>query len=315
MFLAPLVIVAALSSDFLEAAILPAAPEPVASFSDTGAGELLVTFAPAGMFGSAPRGATRVELGVLNLSASCDSDIRLDSVRLRHTGLGAFSDISGVYLADGFRRISRASQFDHRSGEVDLRVPSLVIPKCSAVRLSALVNIAADATVASEHGLTIDGPSSVQSSARNTTFSYGGESKKITATPDRTGTVTLNFLPVNGRLRYGRMETLARLQFSADALHDYLLKRIVLTNRESARDMDFINLRLETRSGTGLTTTAARMKGRTLTLEFSPTYILERSRTTVFLLKGEVRGSQSRKVDFVLEETSDLHVVPYRLRK
>lgn len=312
MLLASSFIVAALTSDFLETRVEKPSFDPQTVYAESGTGELLVTFDSSGTFGSVPRGATRIAMGTLNFSASCGADIQIRSLKLRHIGLGSTSDISGVYLADGFRRVSRSSRFDPRSATVDLRVPSLKVPSCGAVRLFVLMDLSADADVASEHGVTFLSASDLDTSAKSVTFGGADASTSVRASPVVSGGVAVNFLPVPGRLRYGRTETVARIQLSADAQHDYLLKSITLTNDEDARDMDLTRLQLVTRSGTGVSLTAARMRGRVVTLDFSPTYILERSRTVVFLLRAEIHATRYRKVRFLLEEPSDLGVTIYR---
>lgn len=284
------------------------------SYRQEGNGSLLVTVESAPLMGSVPRGATRIPVAIINLSASCDADIRVDSIEVAHVGFGNASDISAVYLTDGTRRISRARGFDTRSRTADLRIPSLTVPKCDAVRLHALMDIATDAVAAGEHGLTVAHASVVQSTAADTTLSYAAESEVVVTRPEQAGSITVNFLPIRGPLRYGRIETLARLQLTADAKNDHLLSSILLTNLEDARDMDLTHMRLETRSGEFLSRTAFRMKGRTVRLEFDPTYILSRNKTVVILLKGTVNGSQRRKVQFHLEERSDIEASLYRPR-
>ncbi len=312
MLLLSAAVVATLTSDFLESTMQKPALDSTTVYATSGTGDLLVTFTSNGAFGSVPRGATRIELGTLNFSASCGKDIRIDAVTVKHIGLGDVSDIAGVYLADGFRRISRSRQFDRRSVSAELRTPSLTVPSCGAVRLSVLVDLTADATVASEHGITFVSPSDIQTSAKSVTYAGPDTSKSVRASPVSAGSVSVNFLPVQGRPRYGRTETIARIQMSADAQHDYLLKSLTLTNEENARDMDFTRLQLQTKSGTGVSLTAARMKGSVVTLEFSPTYILGRSKTVVFLLRAEVHVTRYRKVRFILEEPSDFDVSIYR---
>jgi hypothetical protein len=56
------------------------------------------------------------------------------------------------------------------------------------------------------------------------------------------------------------------------------------------------------------------MKGKQVTLEFQPTYILNSSQTVVLLLKAQINGSITRKINFILEEESDLDASPYRSR-
>jgi hypothetical protein len=290
------------------------APEPVTTFSEQGRGELTVVRSPEERVGSIPRGATRVSFLTLNLSASCDADVTVEDVTLTHVGAGRTTDITGVYVSDGSRRLTRAHRFDSHSAEATLHFTSLVIPKCDAVRLTVYGDFSTSADVASEHGITLKLPTDVRSSAKRTVLSAGDETERIITSPKNSGTITANFLPLSGRLRYGRIETVARLQLSADAQAAHLLKKITFTNQENARDYDLINFTIETRAGKVLTPVAQHMRGKTVTLQFIPSFILSRSENIVLLLKAEVHGSERHKVDFSLEEPSDLEATIYQDR-
>ncbi len=282
------------------------------TYSQTGVGDLLVSIESSPLLGTTPRGAQRVEMAVINVSASCDADVILESIRLQHIGLGDVSDIARVYVYTGFRRASRARTFDRHSRTADVRVTSLTIPKCEAVQLKVLYDISPTASVASEHGVTIDSATSITSSAKTTTLQQFDSTKRIITSPKDAGSITANFLPIKGPLRYGRIETVARLQLTADSKNDHLLSSIVFTNLGDARDMNLIDFTLETRSGEVLSPKAFRMRGLRVTLDFDPTYILERSRTVVFLLKAKINASQSKKIHFVIQEPSDLLSTLYR---
>lgn len=312
--IASVALVALFLSDFVHPAALPQVPQ-ITSFTQDGDGELLVSVSSAGVYGSIARGASHVQLASLNLSASCDEDIRIESIRVKHVGLGLVSDIDTVYLADGFRRISRGRPFDQNDQSADLRIPQLIIPKCEAVRLSVFADFSRDADVASEHGVSIFEASPIQSTAKSVNLIQGNASEKVTATPDKIGSVTVTFLPVNTRFRYGRTETVARLQLTADPNNDFLLKKIMLTNKGGARDMNLINLQLETRTGNILTAPVQRMKGEHAIFEFEPTFILKRGTTVVLLLTAQINASQSKKINFTLEESSDLETTLYRPRR
>lgn len=278
----------------------------------TGKGDLQVSVESAPLVGSMPRGATRVEMAVLNMSASCESDVTVTGIEVTHFGLGVTSDISAVYLNDGLRRVSRAHTFDTRSRTASLRVTSLVIPKCSAVRVKVLFDISRDATVASEHGASIASASSVVSTAKSTTLLRTDTTERTFTTAKDAGAITVNFLPIKGPLSYGRRETVARLQLTADSKNDHLLRSVTFKNLGDARDMNLINFTLENRRGDVLSPVAQRMRGLTVKLDFEPTYILERGRTVVFLLKAQINASQSKKIQFTIEEPSDLNSTLYR---
>ena len=60
------------------------------------------------MNGSVPQGASRVAMLTLDLTAPCQTDVRLKSMRISHIGLGDASNISGVYALQGIARISNS---------------------------------------------------------------------------------------------------------------------------------------------------------------------------------------------------------------
>lgn len=279
---------------------------------ESGQGELQVSIESSQLLGAVPKGATRIDMATLNISASCDSDVTVTGLRVSHTGLGDASDIAAVYLNDGFRRISRSRTFDRQSRSADLRVTALTVKKCEAVRVKVLVDISRDATVAAEHGVTISGASAITSTAKSVTLLEADITQKVFTSPKDAGKITVNLLPIRGPLRYGRRETVARLQLSVDSKNDHLLQAVTFTNLGDARDMNLLDFTLETRSGEVLTPLAQRMRGYAVTLKFDPTYILQRGRTVVFLLKAQINASQSKKVNFSIEEPSDLQSVLYR---
>jgi len=314
MRVASVAIIAYMIMDFAPRAPVPV-PEPVTAYAGQGQGELAVVMGEKQVLGSVARGATHIPFLNLNLSASCEQDITVDDLTLMHVGLGRVTDIAGVYLSDGTRRLTRAKRFDPGSREANLRFsPRLTVPKCGAVRLYVLADIGMDADIASEHGITLARVTDIRSSAKRTVLTVGDPKERVVTTPKKEGTITVNFLPVNKRLRYGRTETVARIQLTADAKASHLLKKIMLRNNADARDMDLVNMRLETRSGSVLTRTAFRMQGTSVTLEFSPSYILRRSETLVLLLKAEIHTSNYRKVDFFMEEPGDLEATVYQGR-
>jgi hypothetical protein len=315
MLLTSSALIAFFLSDFYQADISAKLPEQTTMYAEEGNGELTVSLDTEGRFGSIAQGASRIPLGILNLSASCDADIHINSIRLQHRGFGDMKDVRGVYLMNGFRRISRARGFDARSRLADLRIPNLVIPACSAVRFDVLADFQQNATVASEHGIGLLSSSDIQSTAKATVLEEAHLREVVMTTPKKEGTISVNFLSVNSRVSYGHREIVARIQFTADGANDMLLKKMTLRNLGDARDMHLINFTLENRIETVLTTPSQRMKGRYVSLEFSPTYVLERGKTIVLLLKANMKGSRSDTINFTLEEPSDLEATVYRPRR
>lgn len=305
---------ARLATDVLSApAAVSAPPAIVQTMQPGGSGELTVLATAATQGGSVPQGASRVPLLLLTLSTSCASDVTVSELSVRHVGLGDRKDITAVYLLEQGRRISRSATFDG-DGIARLRPRQLQVQRCSSTALQVAADISRDAASSGEHGAELRASRDVVSSAAKTVLA-AGNSITVATSPTSAGSVSVQFLPVNARLvRYGRRETVARVQLTANGSSDQLLRAITFTNSESARDMDLVNLTLQTSSAHVLSNTAVRMNGKQVTLQFEPSYILRRGQTVVLLLKADIRGSITRKVQFELEEESDLDASSYRSR-
>jgi hypothetical protein len=312
MNIASAVIVGYMLFDFMPTQVV--VPAEGTSFFKNGTGDLLVTLDNPQSIGSVARGATRVSLGTLNLTASCDGDITVQEIEVKHTGLGASSDIRGVYLIDGARRVSRPIRFDAGSKKALIRPMNLVVPKCGAIRPDIVIDLVDTAAPGAEHGISLTGVTGIKATAKSITVSESEASKRVLTTPYADSKITVNFLPGTYLHRYAHRETLARIQFTADAKSSHFLKKIILTNQEGARDYDVLDFALETTSGKRLTAPAMHMNGRTLTLEFYPSFELRRSQTVVLLLKGTINSSITKKIDFTVEEKGDLFSTPARER-
>lgn len=312
--IASLLLIARLTTDYMTVPQPPKEPvRAVETLQPGGDGTLTVSASATPRVGSVPQGASRVPMLQVDLSASCEADIAVSELAVRHAGLGDPGDISGVYVLEQGRRISRSATFDG-DGVARLRLRQLQVPKCESVSLQIVGDLSRTAAPAGEHGAELRMSYDVVSTAARTELTTGNQ-LTISTSPTAAGAVSVKFLSVNPRLiRYGRIETVARLQLTADGSSDQLLRSITLTNNESARDFDLINLSLQTSSQKVLSSTASRLNGKQVTLTFEPSYVLKRGQTVVLLLKAEVRGSVTRKVQFMLEEESDLDASVYRSR-
>jgi len=302
-------------SDFYSKEKLAAPSMPSTFYAESGEGELTVIRRDVfDESASVARGASRVPLAIFELSASCDAPVTVEEMTLHHTGRGALGDVSAIYAVTDYRRISRSRSFDG-DGVVQLRLTGFTIDACGVRELVVYGSIASDASAAGEHSITLQNGSLIKSSAASINIS-GDESSNTTivTTPLHEGTVTLRFLSTQPRRLYGHIETLARLQFTTDSRGAHMLRSIRLTNEGTARVYDFIDLRLEDSGGNILTRPAQHMDGRELQLFFEPTLLMDRSQTKVFLLRGEVRSSYSKTLNFVLEEKEDLVTTPHRYR-
>lgn len=257
---------------------------------------------------SVARGASRVPFATLNITAPCDAPepLVLHSLKIRHEGLGAVSDIEGVYVLDGLLRQSRLHTLDRKLQTAVIRLRPVTIQPCDRKTLVLAGNLASDATAASEHRFIVD----------EVLGAYGSASLSVMpasmreATPTRVAPVDveaplLTPRPLSRRINYGTARTLARFLLSAGK-DDLVITAMTFENSGSASDADLQNLRIVNAKGTVLTDVQPSLEGDRVRFTFSPPLSLERSIELLLEIRGDVRSSIRRTVDLRLTEESDI---------
>ena len=261
---------------------------------------------------SIPPGAQRVEMLQLNLTASCDGPVTVQSLAIFHEGLGDTADIQRVYAVSGNRRISRSATIARFDGSAQLRFSNFSIPACESVDVGILADMAASSAVAGEHRFVLrrfadtDAGSAVVHGVL--ARSQGGR-RTVGAVQ---GSVNVEYLDLLLPTTYGSQRTLARLRVTASSDGDQLLSAVTFTNEGSARGADIQRIALWTTSGERITATALQMDGNRVRLEFSPPFLLERRQTRLLELRADVRASRRRTLQLLIEEPSDLESIPTR---
>lgn len=255
--------------------------------------------------GSVPRGANRVAMMEIVLNASCDADVRVDALSLRHGGLGAATDIHRVYLHNGVRRLSRAASFSQSDQTARLRIAGLTVPRCGTETVYAYADFSVDATSGGEHRVTLHSTADISSDAVTVTLSSTGGTATARAVPANSGTITVEYLRLNRTVGYGANKVISRLRLDADNESDHLIRSITLTNDGSARDDDLRNLRIEA-SGRTVSGRLRSLDGDIAVFTFDPPLRLGRNASRVLQVRADVRASRRRTIRLLLEEPSDL---------
>lgn len=267
-------------------------------------GNLTVNTTSAG-YGSIPPGAQRVEMLRMNLSADCTGNVPIRSINLQRRGLGFNTDISDVYVMHRGRRVSSARPITQRSGNVDLSLRDLTIPACMDENIEIYADFSSSASPAGEHTLvlrSIDaGKSTVRIDQRNTDFTP----TLRTAGGGRRGSLSVQYLRLNNRVRYGSRQRLLRFTLEADSMGDQRVSQITFTNNGSASDSDLQNLFVEFRNRR-ISTLASQMDDDRVTLVLDPPFTIPSGSTLQFGLRADVRASRSRTIQFRIEEEADI---------
>lgn len=262
--------------------------------------------------GSVPPGAQRVAMLRLRLQADCSDDVEVRTITVQRRGLGANADIENIYAVHRGGRISRARTIARKDGSVDLNIRNFRLAQCDDEEVVVYADFSPTASPAGEHRLelrAIDaGTSQVRIEHRKGNFTQ----------PRRTagrsvGQISVDYLNLNRRVRFGARQTISRFTVKADSTDHQLLRAITFTNNGSASGQDLQNLYIGFRNRP-ISTIARSMNGDSVRLEFDPPFRLQKNQKIKFGLHADVKASRSRTLQFVIEEEADIEASPIRGR-
>lgn len=254
-----------------------------------------------------PRGAQRVTMLEIRMTAACDADVPVRSITLFHEGRGASEDLTSVYLVREGRRVTRGRAFASPGEPLFFPLPrDFSVPACRTVALQALADFSAGAAVAGEHALAIRSPEGIDAGGTSVSLLSMTQPAGIRRTASgEAGSISVTFLPLIGRVRYGAQRTVARMSLTADGDSDQWLDAVMLTNDGSARGTDLQNLSLQTQRKTVLARAAA-LEGSVVCFILEEPLFIERGQTVRVDVRADVWASRRRTILFLLEEASDL---------
>lgn len=262
---------------------------------------------------SVPPGSQRVEMLRLRLTADCSGNVTMTNIRLQRRGLGFNEDIESVYAVHRGSRISRAMSVSNRDGTVDLNIRGFTLPACEGEDVIILADVSPDASIASEHRFELLGIDANGSTVR-IDKRIGDFTRVLNTAGPAVGRVSVDYLTVNQRVRFGSRQVVQRFTLEADAESDQRINAITFTNRGSASDDDLQNLFVDFRNRP-VTTIVPSMNEDSVRLVFDPPFTLPSGSTLKFLLRADVRASRSRTIRFVVEEEADIEARPLRGRE
>lgn len=278
-----------------------------------GDGILSVTISPTSPVGdTVPKGARAVELLALDLNASCDDDVVLEEITIVKEGLGAESDIEGVYAMVDNTRISRKRTIDNDSQTADLRLSTpLVISRCGSATVKVVADISGTAQPFAEHNVVVQLPTDVKGNAQKVegNFPLRGDTFRIAAV--QSGVLTVDYRTVTpSEVEVGDTKVvIGKYQFTASSTEDQTLYAVTLENDGSSSDGDFINIGMRRTSGTMVTNTAYSTQADFVTLEFDPPLTITEGDKLVFEVVADIVDGASNNIKMQFEEDSDIFAV------
>ncbi|MBU0766344.1 S-layer homology domain-containing protein [Patescibacteria group bacterium] len=259
-----------------------------------------------------PIGAVGVVALSVDLTASCDDSVTIESMTILHEGFGASSDVNGLYAAINGARVTRKRTIDAEDQTADLRFASpLVLDPCETVTVDVVIDYANTATASSEHNLVVELPSDVFGNAKEVTgnFPIRGNTFRIAAITS--GTVSLTYRTVSpDEIEIGdKGAVIGKWEVSVNSTEDQTFYSMTLEQNSSASDGDFTNLAVRRTDGTILTNTVAQTVGDFVTLVFDPPFtVLEGDKVTLEVI-ADIVGGAGDSIIMHFEESSDLFAV------
>ncbi len=270
-------------------------------------GQLIVTQTPSAL-SSAPLGAQRIPMLTLTLRASCDAPVTIQTISIQHTGLGALSDISRIYLMDNVSRISRPAVLQQKTTSALVRPMKLVIDACQSKTIIVAMDLSPHAAAGSQHALKINDASAIQTNAIVSVLSNNTTTPAtLSTTPSAIGSIAFMEVPTASRnVLFGKNRTLLRFTLKASGKSTQAIDAMTFTNDGSATNADIRNLGVYTTTGELLSAESASLQDDSVRIVFHTPLLLEQNATRLLQLRGDVTASKRRTIDMTVKETSDI---------
>ena len=253
-----------------------------------------------------PYKATNVPVLKFNLANSGSTDIAIDSMIFRRTGIGASSDYEGLYLYDGSTKLtnSRTISSDTNLVEFATFIQDLVIPAGSnkAIILKGDVDNDAGTNASNQDAFKLQ--------------SILSDAASVSGLPITGSLITLGSQSVRSVIVYSGVapsnptvgaKDAYLAEFKIEAGENAIdLNQIIINLTGSIDSSDLSNMKLVYLGETLAISNTIVKDEITFTLD-SP-YRIPKSVTRTFNLKGDVAGRITRTIQLYLDETSDLDI-------
>ena len=264
-------------------------------------GDLQVNVSPY-RIGTVARGAQRVPLLQLKLTASCTESVSLDAVTVVHGGQGHRSDILRIYALEEGKRVSLTTTFGS-DNTASVRFRSFAIPACGTRTLTFAVDISSDATALASHQFTIELLSDIATSA--TVSGNLRASSSLSLAPKKYGVISVTYLDLPRTLSFGKQRIVSRFRLQADSADDHYIHAITLTNDGKAKNVDLKKIALLASNGAILAERAS-MDGSTLRFVLKKPFLLRKNDNQVFQVRADIQASRRQTIRFLIEEPGDI---------
>ena len=273
----------------------------------TGTGLTVSLSAATPVAATVPSNSARVEFTKFNLTASNDGAVTLTSIKVKRTGVGSYSDISGVALYDGNARLTNYRTISSDTNKVEFDTLSYIIPAGTTKTLTVAANIGALKT--GNHAFSIEAASDIVAGGAAVAGSFPVTGNIMSLSATSAGTVTVAGYtsglsnPAIGDTAVG----VAKFSL-VTATDDGYLKSITLKQDGTIDTSLLSNYTLY--QGTDNVPVTSSVSGRYVTLTLASPFKLVNGTTKAFYVKADVSAETeaAKTIVFYMSNAADVLV-------
>lgn len=259
--------------------------------------------------GSIPKGASRVEMLRMIVTADCARDVQIFSVNLQRKGLGFNADIAGVYAMSDGRKLQNGQEISSKDGSVQLRFRSFVLPKCHSKQIVVYADFSPDASIAGEHRFELRQPHPFETDGAAVFIKTSVQSPIRRTAGQTSGVVSVEYRDVLNSIRYGYGRSVARILLSADSLEDHKIHAITFTNDGIARNEDLKNIYVSAGLSRMISNREPQLNGDRVRIVFDPPFVIKAGQNKLLTVHADVLASRRKTIRLIIEDPSDIEAV------
>lgn len=272
----------------------------------TGSGLMVSLSATTPASATIPSNASGVVFTKFNVTASNDGNVVLDTIKVKRTGVGAYNDLSAVYLYDGDVRLTNARTFSSDSNEAEFSALNLSIAAGTTKTLSIVANIGNNKT--GQHAIGIASASAINASGASVSGSFPITGSMMSLSATSAGTVTID--PVTTGLTDPTIGDLGTpvASFKLTTTEDAYFKSITLKQDGNITTSLLSNYKLY--QGITEVPVTYSVSGRKVALTLATPFKLLNGSAKTFTLKADISSTSEtgKNIVFYMDTPADLLV-------
>ncbi|MFH1233830.1 MAG: hypothetical protein V1649_04255 [Patescibacteria group bacterium] len=253
-----------------------------------------------------PSSSTGVVFTKFNLTASQDGAVIIDTIKVKRSGVGAYNDLTGVYLYDGEARLTNAKTISSDTNEAEFSALNLTIAAGTTKTLSVVANVGASKT--GNHAISISASSAVVTNGAAVSGSFPITGNIMALSSTNAGTATID--PVNTGLTNPTLGDIgtAVASFKLTATEDGYFKAVTLKQDGTITTSLLSNYKLY--QGTTEVPVTASVNSRKVALTLNTPFKLLNGSAKIFTVKADVSASAetTKNIVFFMDTAADLLV-------